>query len=320
MAFKPPARSPGLWRRTPPAIFPPILGLMGLGVAWRRGAWEFGLPSELIETYLGAVSLLFLFATLAYLSKIARRPAVLAEELRILPGRAGVGAGILCLYVFAAILTPYSPEQARPILFVGLLLHVVVGVVLTWVFVTGPAAQRRVTPVWHLNYAGMIVAGVIGEALDLYGLARVLFIISAPVAIVVWAISIEQMRKELLPGPLRPLLAIHMTPANFLGFAALGLGWEGMAHGFAAITAVLAVAYAAGARWLTVSGFTPLWGAFTFPAASATTFWLAMGGSWAVPGGLLLIVTTIMVPPIAFRLMKMWANGQLAIKTNAATA
>lgn len=34
MAFKPPAPTPkGLWRRTPPAIFPVMLGLLGLGLA-----------------------------------------------------------------------------------------------------------------------------------------------------------------------------------------------------------------------------------------------------------------------------------------------
>ena len=315
-----PIRSPGLWRRTPPAIFPPILGLLGLGIAWRRGADEFGLPAGVVEMYLGAVSLVFLFAVVAYLAKVLRRPAVLAEELRILPGRAGLGAGIICVYAFAGVVARYAPEVARGVLFAGLALHAVVGVVLIRVLATGPAPQRRVTPVWHLNFAGMIVAGVIGEALGMLLLARVLFVLAVPVALVVWAISIEQFREERVAGPLRPLLAIHMTPANFLGFVALGLGWTGLAHGFAAITALLALTYAGGARWMTESGFSPLWGAMTFPMASATTFWLTMGGGWRLPGDLLLIATTLFVPPVAFLLLRMWARGELAAKTNAATA
>ncbi|MBD3803999.1 MAG: tellurium resistance protein, partial [Thioclava sp.] len=67
MSFAPPKMTPkGLFRRTPPAMFPPVLGLMGLGIAWRRGVREFALPPDLAELFLGAVTLLALFTLLAY--------------------------------------------------------------------------------------------------------------------------------------------------------------------------------------------------------------------------------------------------------------
>jgi hypothetical protein len=161
MAFHPPAPTPpGLWRRTPPAIFPVIMGLFGLGLAWRRAAASLGAPADAGEAILGAVTLLFLFATLAYVAKMLRRPKVVADDLRILPGRAGLAAGVLCVYLLSMTALPYDAGAARMILDAGLALHTAFVVLLLYVFATGPAAQRRVTPVWHLSFVGFIIAAL----------------------------------------------------------------------------------------------------------------------------------------------------------------
>jgi tellurite resistance protein len=65
-----PPKPPGRFRQVPPAIFPPILGLLALGLAWRRGAEVFGLPAGLAEMLLGAVSLLWAAAVFAYAAKL----------------------------------------------------------------------------------------------------------------------------------------------------------------------------------------------------------------------------------------------------------
>ena len=80
--------------RTPPAIFPPVFGLFGLGLAWRRAGDTFQMPAALGEMILGAVTLLFVFCALAYGIKVARRPGVIPEDLRVLPGRAGLAAAV----------------------------------------------------------------------------------------------------------------------------------------------------------------------------------------------------------------------------------
>jgi hypothetical protein len=83
----------GLWRRMPPAVFPPVFGLIGLGLAWRRAEGSFALPDAgrgAAEMLLGAASLLFAFALVAWASKPLRRPGVLADEL-LHPARARPG-------------------------------------------------------------------------------------------------------------------------------------------------------------------------------------------------------------------------------------
>ncbi|WP_343115518.1 tellurium resistance protein [Ostreiculturibacter nitratireducens] len=320
MAVMAGAGAPGLWRRTPPAVFPPIMGLFGLGLAWRRGVNSFGLPDGIAEAILGAVTALYLFCLLAYLAKFLRRPAVLVEDLRVLPGRAGVGAMVLCLYLVAAVALPYGPGLARSLLWVAVVVHAAMLVVLIRVFATGPAEQRRVTPVWHLNFVGFILAGLTAPAVGETALAWAVLWVTGFIAVLIWAIGARQLRTAPPPAPLRPLLSIHLAPAAMLGVVALGVGFENVAQIFAVIAAVMLALLIIGLRWITAAGFSPLWGAFTFPLAATSSLWIAIGGVWSVPGGIALIAATPFVPWIAARVLQLWAKGVLAAKTNAATA
>lgn len=324
MAIEPPKPTPrGLWRRTPPAIFPPILGLMGLGLLWRGAARLFGMPAGVGEALLGAVTLLWLFAVLTYLAKIARRPKVVAEDLRVLPGRAGLAASVLSIYTFVVVLAPYAPDVARPVLVLGLAAHCAMLAVLLRVMATGPTEQRQVTPVWHLQFTGFIVGAIAAEAVGWMDFARMLFFVALVCALLIWSLSARQFLRAGVPAPLRPLLAIHLTPANFLGAVGLGLGWDLPGVVFSSIAAGLLLTLVLSVRWLTAAGFTPLWGAFTFPLASVGALWMTLAAAhpaWMVPGGLALVAGTMIIPPIAFLVLKMWASGQLAVKTGAATA
>lgn len=319
MAFHPPAPTPpGLWRRTPPAIFPVIMGLFGLGLAWRRAAEPLGVPGDAGEAILGAVTLLFLFGTLAYVAKVIRRPRVVADDLRILPGRAGLAAGVLCVYLLSMTALPYDAGAARMILDAGLALHAAFVVLLLYVFATGPAAQRRVTPVWHLSFVGFIIAALAATGLQQYGLALILFAATAIMAAFIWAVSLEQIVREDVPAPLRPLLAIHLSPVALLGLVSAALEFEAVALGCAGVAALLVGWMAVRVRWLTEAGFSALWGAFTFPLAATASLWLTLGGVWLWPGIAALALATIVVPAIAWKIIQAWARGQLAVRTNAA--
>ncbi|OYX23891.1 MAG: hypothetical protein B7Z10_10315, partial [Rhodobacterales bacterium 32-66-7] len=87
-----PPRKAARFARTPPVIFPPILGALALAGAVRlsldRLGWDRG-PGELLA---GLALALWAFAAFAYLAKLVRRPRVVVEDLRVLPGRAGLAA------------------------------------------------------------------------------------------------------------------------------------------------------------------------------------------------------------------------------------
>ena len=83
-----PPKKSKMFARTPPAAFPVILGLLGLGLALRRGLAEAGWPEAVADMILGMAVLLWVFAIVAYGVKVFRRPGVVTEDMRVLPGRA----------------------------------------------------------------------------------------------------------------------------------------------------------------------------------------------------------------------------------------
>ena len=315
------AQLAGLWRRTPPAIFPPIFGLFGLGLAWRAGAPLFGLPAGVAEMILGAVTLLYLFALVAWLAKPLRRPSAVLDELRVLPGRAGLASMSLSLMLLAAVLGPYSAGLASVVALTALGLHLLLAGLLVRVMLSGPPEGRVVTPVWHVSFVGFILFPFAALPLGFAALGQGIAILMMPFAGFVWLVSGWQLATRVPPAPLRPLLAIHLAPASVLAVVWAMLGAPVIAAVFAALAAAILLALVVMARWVMAAGFSPLWGAFTFPLAAFAAALLAVS-DWApwlrVPAGLALVGATLVIPPIAVAVLRQWARGGLAAKTNAA--
>ena len=321
----PPATRPGLFRRTPPAIFPGIFGLIGLGLAWRQGAAAFALPGAIAETILGAVALLYLFAFTAYAAKAVRRPAVILEDLRILPGRAGLSAMTLSVMLLAIVALEYDAGIARGFLFTGLALHGVLAALVVYVLATGPEEQRQVTPAWHLSFVGFILAPVSALPLGLVALSQVLTWGTGLAAGLIYAVSIAQLARRDPPAPLRPLLAIHLAPVSLFGTVAMGFGNVTVALVFAGLGVAVLAALLIRGRYIAEAGFSPLWGAFTFPLAAFASLCLLIANAagpevFRLLGALALVAGTIATPMIAGKVLQSWAKGVLAAKTNAAIA
>lgn len=315
---------PGLWRRTPPAIFPPVMGLLGLALGWRLIGEMLGndVIAALSEAVLGAVMLLYLFCAVAWVSKPLRRPGVLIEELRILPGRAGVAASVLSLSLIAALLVPYSPEAALWLVVASTALLLVLGALVVWVLASGPPEGKTVTPVFHLVFVGHILAPLTLVPLGYPRVATAMLCVSMLIALVIWIASAVQLARRIPPAPLRPLLAIHLAPASLAATVSALIGWPQLAAGFGVLALAILVVLVASARWLLAAGFSPLWGALTFPlAACASAVLYAFGASTAglALGGALLVAGSALTVAVAIRVMQAWARGALAAKTNAAS-
>jgi tellurite resistance protein len=314
---------PGFGRRTPPALFAPIMGLFGVGLGWRAASGAFGVTPAIGDLILGATSLLFLFTLAAYLAKPLRRPAAFMEDLRVLPGRAGLSAASLCVMLFATVLAPYASGLATAVALLAFAVHVGVVVAIVLTILRGPEEGRVVTPVFHLSFVGFIIGGLAANALGHPDVARwLLWSLLLPAGLI-WGFSARQLMTRVPPAPLRPLLAIHLAPASLFTLVAAGAGLDTAALAFSALAAAILVALLASAKWLTEAGFSPLWGAFTFPLAAFASALVTLSqgqGAMGVVGGVVLVVATLVVPLIAYRIFKLWPGGKLAAKTNAATA
>jgi tellurite resistance protein len=304
-----PPRKPKLFAKTPPAIFPVVLGLLGLGLALRKGLAVLGLPGGVVEAALGALLAFWAFATLALLAK-----------MRVLPGRAGMAASSMSAMLAAAVLVPYAPGLAYWLMALALLAHALLAGLVIWGLWQAPAEQRVVNPSWHLSFAGFIVAGIPALALGQTGLAQGLLWVTLPVAALIWGISLAQLIARIPPAPLRPLLAIHLSPAALFCSVAAGLEQPLLAQSFAAFGAVILLALIVAARWVTQAGFSALWGSFTFPLAAYASALIGLGGMAGQAGLVLLAIVLGVIPAIAWAVIKLWPTGKLAAKTNAAEA
>jgi tellurite resistance protein len=315
-----PPRWPKAFARTPPAVFPALLGGLGLALALRAGVAVLGWPQAAADLVAGVALALWAFAALAYGAKLARRPSVIMEDLKVLPGRAGLAAGTAGGMAAAAVLAPYAPGGAVALLIMALVAHAVLALLFTVALRQLPPEQRVVTPAWHLSYTGFIVGAVAAMPLGLERLAEVLLWATIPVAMVIWAISAVQLVRRIPPAPLRPLLAIHLAPASLFATVAVQLDQPLVAGLALALASGIAVALLIAGRWIAAAGPSPMWGAFTFPLAALSGAMLTVGGMAVWPGMVLLAAAVGVIPAIGWMVLKAWPGGRLAARTNAAEA
>ncbi|MBK5934246.1 tellurite resistance protein [Rhodovulum imhoffii] len=312
---------PRFGEQTPPAIFPPVLGALGLGLAWGRAADVSLVPAAIGQILLGAMTLVLAFCLFAYGLKVFRRPGTVVEDLRVLPGRAGVAAAILSLYLSSMVLAEIMPVLAQVVFWGGIGLHLVLVGILVWVFLSGPQERRRVSPVWHLLFAGFIVAGLAAVPLGYENLATWIFHITTVCALGIWGSSAIQLVRESVPAPLRPLLAIHLAPACLLGLVAAALGFHDYAVGFTVLAGAILGVLLVRLPWMLESGFSPLWGAFTFPLAAFANLmlvWAGSAGFFRNVAAVILVAASLSIPPILVGILRAWAKGELGPRTNAA--
>lgn len=309
---------PGIWRRTPPMIFAPICGLLGLALAWQSmaDASVLGALSGLLD---GAAVALFLFAVLAYLSKVFRRPAVVIEEQETLPGLIGIGAGVLSIGLCAGVLAAYAPMAGRGMLVIGLL-------ALLWLIVTSlrqmAAAEEAIGPERQFLSAGLLVAAAVAPMMGWPGLGRVLIWPGAGLALLLATINLMQLRRHRVPKVLLPLMALHLVPVAAYGMAAVQLGAPfllvacGLSFVGLLLLPVLALRAGSGLflSVLTIPlGLSALLFAHLPPAFPGI-------GILPVLASLVLVAATLTCIPATFLVMRDWARGRLATSSNAAIA
>lgn len=315
----PPRRAP-LFARTPPAIFPVLLGFLGLALALRAGFARLGWSSALPDLAAGLALGLWGFGILAYGAKIVRRPGVIFDELRVMPARAGLAAATAGGMAAAALLSPFAPLPATALLTVAMVLHAVVALAVLRLLAAAPAEARAPNPGWHLVFVGFIVGALAAALLGWAGLARAILWPTMAIAAAIWGVSLRQVLRQPLPPPLRPMLAIHLAPASLFATVAALSDLPGLAVVMGALALALFAALLLGLRWITAAGFSPLWGAFTFPLAAFAGAMLRLGGAWGGFGLAMLALAAVVVPVIGWKVLRMWPKGDLASRTNAAEA
>lgn len=317
---------PSFWRRTPPALFPATLGMFGLSLAWASAARVLDAPYAASVGIFALTTAFFVFAFGCYVAKLIRRPAVVLEDLRPAPARAAVSAGSMCLLLLAAGMSVHGlgGDVARGVWIAGLILHLVYLICVCEALRRSPPEARVVTPVLFLPFVGVIVSPIGGAPLGLAAVAAPVYIYSLVVGAVIVALAAPRFVFGPTPVPARAAAAILLAPTSIGAVSGAALGYTLITEIFIFGSVFLSALFIARIRWLTAGGFTPQWGAFTFPTAAfagamtlAADLW---GGPWIWGASFALIAASVIVPPIWALTIREWTIGRLAPATGAGVA
>lgn len=304
-----------LWHRTPPALFPVMLGLLGLGLGWRRALG----PDSWVEPVLLAIVALYLFFAGLYVAKLMRHAKILRADMATPPAQAGVAALTMSGMLAAAVLTPLEPHLAAALLALSVLGHIGIMGVLTRHLRAAGIRAGQVTPALHLPYVGLVLAPMAAIPLGWTGLSWALLAVSVPPVLVVGGLSIRNTLRDGMAPPLRPSHAIHVAALSIFGSVLWQLGVERLACALLIVAGIVTLVLVIRIRWLTAAGFTPVWGAFTFPmAALAGLVQFRFGPEAGIWVQIPLAVATVLILPIAARVLRRAFTGALARQTGAA--
>ncbi len=311
------------WRRTPPALFPCLLGFLGLGLTWRFAAKIWGVPMWIGETISVIALSLFIITFSSYLCKIIARPSVVLDDMKVVPARGAVSAGSMCLMVISAYLIPINIELARVIWWISLVLHCFYMGCVIWAFIQAKEISKNITPPIFLPFIGFIVAAVPGPMLGYMHISMLILVVTMPAFLFIVLMSLVNLAKGYVPAPLHSSYAIILAPTSVYGAGAYGVWSTDVYFWFWSAALAMALAMVPFVRFLTKGGWNPGWGGFTFPLSAFSTMMLmgveaGFGGISQAASIFGLTLATFLIPYIVWKTYHFWMIGKLANATGAA--
>jgi tellurite resistance protein len=313
---------PEFWLRTPPALFPCLLGFIGLGLAWRRAAEIWPVTPWIGEGILLVSCVLFMITGTFYHMKLSLRPSIVFEDLKFGPSRGTVSAGSMCLMLYATALTPYMYELAQIFWWAAVLQHAAYMVCVTLSLAKSDTKLSEVNPSLILPYVGYIVATIGGPGLGYATLSGFFLMVTIPGCIFIITLSLINLKKHNVNNTLRANYFIILAPLSIYGIGAFNI-WSTEVY-----TVLWYVALVCGLcllpflGWFSAGGWSPAWGAFTFPLSAFAGVMLtgvqSHFGLVADIGSVVSLgIATLVVPYIVWKTYLHWLEGKLALSTGA---
>jgi len=259
----------------PASYFGIVLGLSGLGQAWRIAHSLWQLPSFIGESLLGIAAMVWLILLIAYIVQAVRHPAVVAQEFRHpVQGSTPALLGISTLLVVLAVL-PYSRPLAWGLTGMGILWHMCFSLWHNGSLWKGGRNNLDSVPTLYLptvagNFTSAAALGALGYPdWGWLFLGAGMFSWLALESLIIKRLWLT----EELPSPQRPLLGIQFAPPLVCAMAWLSINpgsndhWILMLWGYGLYQLMLGIRLG---KWLGAEPFAPSYWAYTFGIAAAT--------------------------------------------------
>ena len=259
----------------PASFFGMVLGLSGLGQAWRLSVKLWDMPSPIGEGLLLLSALLWAVLLVAYVLQAIRFPEIVRNEFQHpVQGSTPALLGISTLLIVLAVL-PYSYSLAWLLAVAGIIWHLVFSLWHTGTLWQGGRDNLDTAPTLYLptvagNFTSAAALGSLGHAdWGWLFLGAGLFSWLALESLVIQRLW----HPKALPAAQRPLIGIQFAPPVVCAMAWLMLEpgssdrWLLMLWGYGLFQLLLGLRLG---PWLGAQPFSPSYWAYTFGIASAT--------------------------------------------------
>ncbi len=307
--------------RIPVSLFSVVLGVAGLGAAWRAAARAYGTSQWVSDALLVLAAALWLVLLAAQaLRAVAARDRLAAELADPVEGSLAALAPASLLLV-AAGAAGRLPDLAAVLFWIGLAGEVALGAWLVGRWLVAPPAVEVVTPAMYLPASvGHLVAALAAGAVGYADAGWVAF----GAGLIGWLVlAAVLLGRHLSAGEpraaLRPLLGLELAPpaTALLAYQALeGAAPDATSRGLLGWSLFVALVLLRLAARLRDVPFAPSYWAFAFPLAALAAAALRQGvaapasiaGALALP---LFVVANAVVAVIAFHTAVAAARGTL---------
>lgn len=305
--------------RVPASFFSIVLGLAGLGGAWRSASRAYGVSDWLADALLAIAAAIWVAVLAAQVLRAVRGGALRAELEHPVSGSLAT-LGPASLLLLAAGLAAHQHETALVLFWIGAAGQVALSVWLAGRWFLAAADAKAVTPALHLPAVGNLVAAIAAGAVGRNDAGWLFF----GAGVVLWlAVAGALLGRSLsageLPPAVRPLVALEIAPP-----AAALLAWQSLEGGApdavsrmllgVALFQALVVARLLGR--LRDVPFSPVYWSFAFPLAALAAG--ALRQSAAAPGSVagalalpLFVVANAVVAAVAWQTGVAASRGKL---------
>jgi tellurite resistance protein len=307
-------------RFLPVSLFGAVMGLAGLGLAWRAAAGMLGLPAAFAELWIALAAAAFACLLPAFVLKALRYPQAVREELSN-PALLGFCATLpVGMTLLAGGLQPHVHALADALWWSALALLLSLQLWMLARLLKGGVKLAQVNGGWMIVLVGGIVVPSSGLPLGHPQVSLLFFSLSALAAAPVMGLVLYRMLwGPPMPDAVKPTWFIVLVPPSliYLNGAALtgepaGIALQALYLCGLPLAVVLLLASRGLLRW----PFGSPWWAFTFPldalAAASAQFAREHGAqAWVGVAGAALLLAVLFVAWVLVRTIAAIARGTL---------
>ena len=309
-------------RHVPVPLFAVVMGIGGLGLAWRRSHEALAVPAAIGEAVLALAGLLLIAITALYLAKAIRFPAAVAGEYEH-PIRINFFPAItISLLIMAAAALPYDRLAAEVLWLTGTVGHLVFALAIFNRWVTRNVEIQHSNPSWFIPVVGNILVPIAGVRLGYPDVSWFFFAVGLVFWVILFTIVLYRIVfHDQLPNRFLPTLFILIAPPA-IGFVAYlqlnGDAMDGLARTLFAVALFTTLLLATMVRLFLRLPFAVSWWAFTFPSAAMAIaalrhYELTPTLPTAAIATVILAAATAIIALVAFRTVQALIAGRLFV-------